>query len=268
FLGQYHNAGALLFGAGQPKHLLVEQGSFGSSVVSSSGPIRIATYNVHGPLTEDVEGVYSVLNADEKMKATHVWALQEVRTGKDRNFARETAQRLGINYAHAIARPRGEGWEGISFLSRLPISEVKRLELPHLDTGKRLRVALFITVSAGDKKYRLCNVHLPIRMNQEKRAEQLRLILQTFETGNETAGQIILGDFNTITRGLRRLYASILENRAFVTPFGGNSKTYQRYFFLRFKLDWIYVKGVEVVGHGIEQEITFSDHRPVWVDLR
>jgi len=246
----------------------VEEGSFGSTVASSPGSIRIATYNIHGPLTEDVEAVYSVLKADQAMKETHVWALQEVRTGKDRSFAREMAQRLGINYAHAIARPRGEGWEGVSFLSRLPISEVERLELPHLDTGQRLRIALFITVAAGDRKYRICNVHLPIRMDHEKRAEQLQLIFQTFETSAKTDGQIILGDLNTITGGLRRLYNSILENRNFATPFEGNTKTYQRYFFLRFKLDWIYLKGVEVVGHGIEQEITASDHRPVWVDVR
>lgn len=246
---------------------LLETGSFADDVPARTERVRIVTYNVHGPLPENAASVYSVLSADEQLRNADVWALQEVRTSKTRNFAREMAQRLGINYAHAVARPRGGGWEGLSFLSRFPIKEAERLELPHLDTGERLRIGLFATISVGNKAISLCNVHLPIRMDHRKRADQLRLILDTFDH-NRFPAQIVIGDFNTITVSLRRLYDTILEKKGFGTPFEGSAKTYQRYFFLRFKLDWIYLKRLRVLEYGIEQKVTASDHRPVWVDVQ
>ena len=246
----------------------VESGSFSVAAPHVTDTIRIVTYNVHGPLTEDVEAVFSVIESDVQLSKAHVWALQEVRTSRDRNFARYAAERLGMNYAHAIARPRGDGWEGISFLSRLPISDLERIELPHLDTGDRLRIGFFATIAAGNRMIRMCNVHLPIRMKHKKRTEQLRLILDHFERDQISNHQIIIGDFNTINGGLRRLYHTVLENSGFQTPFDGNAKTYQKYFFLRFKLDWIYLRGLEALDYGIEQRIKASDHRPVWVDVR
>jgi endonuclease/exonuclease/phosphatase (EEP) superfamily protein YafD len=36
-------------------------------------------------------------------------------------------------------------------------------------------------------------------------------------------------------------------------------------FFLKRKLDWIYLHNLAVVQWGVEEEITVSDHRPVWV---
>jgi len=252
--------------AGPSTEEFVETGSFAEPLTTQPDRLRIVTYNVHGPLPEDAEAVYSVLQSDEELQNADVWALQEIRTGEKRNFARDAARRLGMNYAHAVARPRGDGWEGLSFLSRWPISEVVRLELPHLDTGDRLRIGLFATISAGNRSIRLCNVHLPIRMDHDKRAEQLRLIIHHFEQ-DEPDASIIMGDFNTITSSLRRLYDTILVNGGFETPFKDNAKTYQRYFFLRFKLDWIYLKGLAVVEHGIRQSVTASDHRPVWVDV-
>ena len=136
-----------------------------------------------------------------------------------------------MNYAHAVARARGGGWEGLAFLSRLPLSRVERLELPHLDTGRRRRIALLATVTNGDDVVRLCNVHLPIRMNHDKRKEQMNLILEQLADDPERA-QVVIGDFNTITGGLRKLYHTKLIDEGFDTPFEGNSKTYQRYFFL------------------------------------
>jgi endonuclease/exonuclease/phosphatase family metal-dependent hydrolase len=177
------------------------------------------------------------------------------------------AERLKLHYAHAIARERGGGWEGLSFLSQLPLSKVERLELPHLDTGDRRRIALLATISHGPDTIRLCNVHLPIRMNHDKREEQMSLILDRLTSEPENA-RIILGDFNTITGGLRRLYHTKLRNAGYDTPFEGNSKTFQRYFFLRFKLDWIYLQGLTAKNHGIEQQVKASDHRPVWVTIR
>ncbi len=246
--------------------MLIETGHFAGKPTTFPETVRIVTYNVHGPLTEDVEAVCSVLEADEQVRTAHVWAFQEVRTSRTSNFARQVAQRLGRNYAHAIARPRGGGWEGLSILSRLAISDVERLELPHLDTGDRLRIALFVTLSAGAHGIRLCNVHLPIRMDHERRAEQLQLILAKF-VENQLPAQVLLGDFNTITSNLRSRYHGILKSAGFRTPFEGNAKTYQRYFFLRFKLDWIYVKELSVLQYGIEQDVKASDHRPVWVDV-
>lgn len=257
----------LLCGTAGQASSLVEVGSFVVDQPATPNTLKIVSYNVHGPLMGDFEEVHSVLKADLNLRDTHVWALQEVRTDKNRNFAREMAARLRIYYAHAIARPRGGGWEGLSILSRLPISDVERLELPHLDTGDRLRIGLFATISAGKQSIRLCNVHLPIRMSHEKRAEQLRLIFDSFNRHGVTA-RVLIGDFNTITSSLRKLYQLRLERHSFRTPFEGNAKTYQRFFFLRFKLDWIYLSGLKVLEQGIEQEITASDHRPVWVRVQ
>lgn len=256
-----------LFGAESPAELLLQTGTYATVVSKPARTLRVVTYNVHGPLPEDVESICTVLAKDPQLSTADVWALQEVRTSADRHFTKEIAQRLEMHYAHAVARPRGDGWEGLAFLSRLPMTEAERIELPHLDTGDRLRIGLFVTLSVGDRAIRLCNVHLPIKMDRKKRSEQLRLLIDHFDR-HPTSSRIILGDFNTITGGLRRLYHTILKNGGFQTPFEGNAKTYQKYFFLRFKLDWIYLRGARILGHGIEQKVKASDHRPVWVDIQ
>jgi len=130
----------LPFVAAQEAEELVETGSFADFVRPVAEPLRIATYNVGGPLTQNTEAVYRVLADRAQPRGVHVWALQEVRTSSDRNLAREMAKRLKLFYTYAIARERGGGWEGLSFLSRLPLSRVERLELPHLDTGDHRRI--------------------------------------------------------------------------------------------------------------------------------
>jgi len=57
----------------------------------------------------------------------------------------------------------------------------------------------------------------------------------------------------------------VLEQHGFTTPFRGDVKTFQRSFIVRKTLDWIYLSHLRVINHRVEEDITTSDHRPIWV---
>src|SRR5918912_1292793 len=97
------------------------------------------------------------------------------------DVARELAQELRMRYARAAARPpngeepkskqwyldfeepisRGEaGDTGVAVLSRLPLRNVERLELPWDECAWRPRLALATTIENGDKGLHLFNSHI------------------------------------------------------------------------------------------------------------
>ena len=114
-----------------------------------------------------------------------VLALQEadkrtVRTG-GHHVAKELAAQLGMNWVHAPAGiPRGvapvkrqwwldfeepidlhdQGDTGVALLSRLPLSDVTRIDLPWQECPWRPRLAMAATISTGSHQIRIFNAHV------------------------------------------------------------------------------------------------------------
>jgi endonuclease/exonuclease/phosphatase (EEP) superfamily protein YafD len=78
----------------------------------------------------------------------------------------------------------------------------------------------------------------------------------------------VLGDFNTFSGGHRKKMFELMEAAGFVSAVPAGKPSFKRYMFVKLRLDWIWLKGLEPVTAGIANEIQVSDHRPLWVDLK
>ena len=94
-----------------------------------------------------------------------------------------------------------------------------RILLTHEGPDGRRRVAVGATVQVGKTPVRIYSVHAETRMPVEKKVEHWQAVLDDLQLHRETAGAIILGDFNTIkgkdVKAARRLFT----HDGFTTPF-------------------------------------------------
>lgn len=251
---------------------LVASGGFVRDVPTGT-PLRfqIVTYNVHGPPEKRMDDIAEVLRARAALNDSLVFALQEVnlhhRQTAYRDVASELANVLGTYYAFAIENPcecGKQGKRGLAILSRFPMSQVERVQLPHKGPGGRRRIALGATLQVGTIQMRIYSVHLETRIANRKHMDQLMTVLNHADR-YRALPTVILGDFNTI-RFRRKKVAAVLTAAGFSSaPYEGMS--FQRLFLLRRKLDWIWVRNLEVLDSGVERSVTASDHRPVWASL-
>lgn len=223
------------------------------------------------------------------MPPADVLALQEadVRTRRagGHHVARELARFLEMHYAHAATRlprdeePKSKQWyldfeeriardetgeTGIALLSRVPLADVSRVELPWSECRWRPRLAMTARVNIGPTPVRIFNTHIDPHAGLPEQLEQHEAILALADrTGGPT---VLLGDFNTLTRksvdGMREL----LERRGYRTPFRTGAATW-RAGLIRLHTDWIFVRGLRVREFGVARPLGVSDHWPVWAEV-
>jgi endonuclease/exonuclease/phosphatase family metal-dependent hydrolase len=146
---------------------------------------------------------------------------------------------------------------------------VERIVLPHTGPGGRRRVALGATVKLDEtRKLRVYTVHAETRLPIAKKTEQWRAVIDALHARHpKDARAIVLGDFNTIkdkdVRAARRLF----DEAQFSTPFPDDKSTWKT-LFVKLKLDWLWLRGLEPAAHGIARHVKFSDHWPLWVKVK
>ena len=81
---------------------------------------------------------------------------------------------------------------------------------------------------------------------------------------------VIMGDLNTWQRDAGHKTTKLFTDAGFVTPFGGQTTFLRKVLFvpINLKLDWIWIRGLEATGYGIDRKITISDHFPLWTTLK
>jgi len=219
------------------------------------------------------------------LPAVDVLALQEadkrtVRTG-GHHVAEELATRLQMNWVHAPAGiPRGvkpverqwwldfeepiglhdPGDTGVALLSRFPLSDVTRIDLPWHECPWRPRLAVAATIS----KLRILNVHVDPHAESGGQLAQLQVI--TEEADRSTGATIIMGDFNTLSRKKCIETRKFLESRGYTTPIPTGTPTW-RGAGLRMHADWIFSRGLEIVRWGVARPLHVSDHWPIWAEV-
>ncbi|HET7112317.1 MAG TPA: hypothetical protein VFI57_01680, partial [Pyrinomonadaceae bacterium] len=135
------------------------------------------------------------------LPAVDVLALQEadkrtIRTG-GHHVACELAAQLKMNWVHAPAGiPRGikpvkrewwldfeepidlhdEGDTGVALMSRLPMSDVARLDLPWHECPWRPRLAMAATISVGKQQVRIINAHVDPHATSDGQLAQLDVL--------------------------------------------------------------------------------------------
>lgn len=216
-------------------------------------------------------------------------ALQEAdkwtaRAGRH-DVARELAQELRMRYARAAGgRPGGEepkskqwyldfeeqvgsgdeGDTGVAVLSRLPLRDVERLELPWDECAWRPRLALAATAEHGAGRLHLFNSHIDPHASVEGQLRQHAAVLE--RAAGLSGAVVLLGDFNTLSKRSCLETRRLLESGGFETPFPTGTATW-RAGLVRLHTDWIFVRGARVRKYGVARPLRVSDHWPVWAEL-
>jgi endonuclease/exonuclease/phosphatase family metal-dependent hydrolase len=231
---------------------------------NGSGRVVVASYNIHRCVgTDGCRDPRRIADVLQELKADVV-ALQEVDSwpGDDG----ESVQMEFLAYTaglHAISGPtveRRDGHYGNALLTRLPVLDVRKLDLTVF--RREPRGALDVELDAGGKKLRVIATHLGL-MPSERRY-QVQKILELVDEGDQQL-TVLLGDINEwliLGRPLRWLHARFGR--------GVSGRSYPAYFPL-LSLDRVWVKPTRaLVGfrvHTTPLSRRASDHLPVVAEI-
>jgi endonuclease/exonuclease/phosphatase family metal-dependent hydrolase len=264
----------------------------GSRLISS-GLFRKLGYNFPTKRTaavlQNIRAAAGALSDNSLLPPPDIVALQEAdketaRAGGQHVAARLAAE-LQIPYVHVGAGlPRGvapkqrEWWlnfeeqvginedadMGVALLSRVPLEDVVRLDLPWHDCAWRPRLAMAATIDLGGKRLRLFNVHIDPHGPLDNQHQQTEAVLAVAEQHNGPV--VILGDFNTLSKQKAGEIRKLMESHDFSTPFPTRIPTW-RGAGLRFHADWIFVRDLSVGRWGVAKPLNVSDHWPIWAEI-
>jgi len=197
--------------------------------VSPPGPprdasrLRVAHWNIeHGNGYPQIE---AALRTHPELRDADIVSLDEVDLGMaragNRDVAGDLAAARGLHGAwtalfietttgrdddphRAAGRANEEGLFGIALLSRWPIGEVRRVELPSpeevqfdLERMVGRHVALVAGVERPGAPFTMVTVHLEVHRTRAYRAAQMRVLLDAL--AGEGRPVVIAGDFNSHT---------------------------------------------------------------------
>ena len=148
------------------------------------GEIKVISYNIRWRSGDDLKKIIKLFKDDPEIGGAAILCLQEVDRRKKRsghtNTAKLIADELGMHYAWAAPpapKPTDEEETGVAILSVYPLSDVRRIVLPHEGPGHRRRVALGATVEIDDRKWRVYSAHSETRIAVDKKLEQFKAVL-------------------------------------------------------------------------------------------
>ena len=218
-----------------------------------------------------------------------VIALQEAdkRTARSGgiHIAKELASQLSMTWVHAPAGiPRGikplprqwwldfeepielddEGDTGVAILSRFPLKEVERIDLPWNECPWRPRLAMSTAIAIGESELLIFNAHVDPHAAADGQLKQLETIGAL--ANRSPLPSLILGDFNTLSTNKCKETRGYLESLGFQTVFPTGTPTW-RGAGLRLHADWVFSKGVTIERWGVVKPMNVSDHWPIWVEV-
>jgi endonuclease/exonuclease/phosphatase family metal-dependent hydrolase len=194
------------------------------------------------------------------------------RTGHT-NTVKQIADELGLHYAWAAPpspKKTDEEETGVALLSVYPLSDVRRIVLPHEGPNRRRRVAIGASVEVNNRLWRVYSAHAETRIDFDKKLEQFKAILQDLALYPSDMPAIVMGDLNTWEAGAGRKTIKFFGDAGLKTPFG-QSPTFRRRIMLvplELELDWVLLRGLEPASFGIDRKIQVSDHWPLWTNVK
>jgi len=246
-------------------------------VTQAPSEIKVISYNIRWRSGEELRKLAKLLKDDAEIGGASILGLQEVDRHKDRsgntNTAKILAEELGMHYAWAAPdSPKSEKEEetGVVILSSYPITDVRRILLPHEGPRRRRRVALGATITIGKTSLRVYSVHSETRIPIGKKLEQMKAVLDDLAGYSKDMPAIVLGDLNTWEQDAVARTFKLFSAEAFHTPFDDSPTFFRRALFvlIDLKLDWIWLRNFEATNYGVDRTIALSDHWPLWVILR
>lgn len=262
-------ADGLLLESGKPTKL--------RQVALRNGEIKIVSYNIRYRSGDDLNKLLKLFREDPEIGNAMILGLQEVdrhrkRTGHT-NTAWAIADNLGLNYAWAApppAKPTDEEETGVAIMSPFPMSDIRRMVLPHEGPNQRRRVALGATVRINGRDIRVYSMHGETRLAMDKKIEQMSTLIQDLKQYPEDMPVVLVGDLNTWEPSAAAKTIKLFSAAGFHTPFGSQTTFSRRVLLIpiEFRLDWVWLRGMQVVTYGIDRKISISDHFPMWANVK
>jgi endonuclease/exonuclease/phosphatase family metal-dependent hydrolase len=241
-------------------------------------------------INRNIKTAAAVFTENILLPPPDILALQEADKGTGRAGGQHVAARLAEvmsqPYVHASAGlPRSfppkqrewwlnfeeqvglddEGDMGVALISRLPLRDVTRIDLPWHDRPWRPRLAMAATVNFASEQLRIFNVHIDPHGPLDNQHQQTEAVLE--QARQHKGPSVILGDFNTLSKQKAIEIRELMERHAYATPFPTSIPTWRGAGVVRFHADWIFVKGVRVSRWGVVRPLNVSDHWPVWAEI-
>lgn len=244
---------------------------------TAASELKIISYNIRWRSGDDLKKIIKLLHEDPEIGNASILALQEVDRNKKRsgrnNTAKIIADELGMHYAWAAPpspKETDEEETGVAILSVYPLSEVERIVLPHAGPNRRRRAAIGATVEIENRRWRVYSAHAETRIGFDKKLEQFKAVLTDLARYPADMPAVIMGDFNTWEPGKHDKVKRLFTDAGMKTPFGGQ-KTFRQKILLvpiEFRLDWVWLRGLEPVTFGIDRGVEISDHWPLWTNVK
>jgi endonuclease/exonuclease/phosphatase family metal-dependent hydrolase len=240
-------------------------------------------------VAENIRQAARAFSEGRLLPVVDVLALQEAdkqtkRAGRQ-HVARELGEALGMNWVHVPAgiprgvKPKTRQWwldfeepielhdtgdTGVAMLSRLPLSDVKRLDLPWHECAWRPRLAMAATVSVGAKTLRIINAHVDPHAAVGGQLAQLESLVA--KAAQDSGPTLILGDFNTLSKKKVDETRNFLTSQGYATPFVSGTPTW-RGAGIRLHADWIFSRDAKIAKWGVARPLNVSDHWPIWAEI-
>lgn len=264
----------------------------GQSLIAGGLLRKAGLLNSSRRTTQVAEHIHTAARAfsdSQLLPQPDVIALQEAdkRTARagGHHVARELAEELRLAWVHAPAGiPRGvkpvnrqwwldfeepiglhdPGDTGVALLSRLPLGDVVRIDLPWEECAWRPRLAVAATVTVGSNPLRIINAHVDPHAAVGGQLAQLEVLVEEADKFNGPT--LILGDFNTLFGKKVAETRNFLESRGYQTPIPSGTPTW-RGAGLRLHADWIFYRDVTIPKWGVARPLNVSDHWPIWAEV-
>jgi endonuclease/exonuclease/phosphatase family metal-dependent hydrolase len=218
--------------------------------------LRLVTFNVQ--FARQIDSALALLESAESLAGADIIMLQEM----DAPGTSRIAAALGMSYVYYPATQRSATSRdfGNAILSRWPISDDKKIILPHLGRfAKTLRTATAATIAVAGVPVRVYSVHLEtiIQLGPEAKRNQARAVIT-----DAAAYPLVIvgGDMNS--HGLGREFLAA----GYIWPTEHNPRT--KHFW---NWDHVFLKGLELrdtTSTGVVRDNRHaSDHRPVWTEV-
>lgn len=240
-------------------------------------------------IERNLETILGYFSPGGPLAHADVVMLQEVDRGTRRaaghHLAREFAAQLHLQYVYVrrlpcrVRQTRGSfpsleervarhetGDTGIALLSRVRLERPIIGTLPPVGTDTLLRPSITATITVGSKCICVSTAHIEARPSLRGRLAQKRAWLAAVARAGVADAVVLAGDFNTTSRRAQRMTRALFEQEGFAVAVGDGEPTWTAGP-IRWRLDWIFTRGVRVVEARTESRLRASDHRPIWATV-
>jgi endonuclease/exonuclease/phosphatase family metal-dependent hydrolase len=259
----------------------------------SSGLLRKAGINLprprHDAVARNIKTAARAFSENVLLPRPDILALQEAdkATGRagGQHVAAKLAEEMGVHFVHVgagiphgVAPEQREWWlnfeeqialhdpgdTGVALLSRVPLDDITRIDLPWHKCAWRPRLAMGATIELARQRVRLFNVHVDPHGPLNNQHQQVEALLE--HAGQYEGPSLVVGDFNTLSKQKAVEIRRLMESKGYSTPFPTGTPTW-RGAGLRFHADWIFVNGLSAKRWGVVRPLSVSDHWPIWAEI-